>query len=175
MYGSMDVPNQIISLGLIFILLIVVAMVFVMQVKVTRKYKLNERITGGAPRESTYFLDEGEDEKKCEICYGKIESDTIAECKCGKVFHDACAAPTGSCPYCGTIYAQMTKREPVRARCPVCGRYVKGGMCECGAVLPRKDDTFLCSCGNRVDASKPVCKKCGAVYESTSMQIFKRK
>jgi predicted amidophosphoribosyltransferase len=69
----------------------------------------------------------------------------------------------------------MEIREPVLARCPTCGRPLKGGICSCGTVMPRKDNTFVCKCGNVVDAKRPVCKKCGAVYEahSETRTVFK--
>ncbi|MCL2333674.1 hypothetical protein [Candidatus Methanoplasma termitum] len=122
-------------------------------------------------------MDEKEDKKKCEICYGTIENDPIAICKkCGKTFHDACAKPTGACPYCNTKYEGMEIREPERTRCPICGRFIKGNMCpNCDAVIPIKDGTFVCKCGNTVDCDKPVCKNCGAVYETAMRVIEKNK
>ena len=118
-------------------------------------------------------MDDGESEKICDICYGKIDEDPIAKCTCGKIFHDACAKPTGSCPYCGAGHGTMEVREPERSRCPVCGRFLKGSICPCGAVIPKSDDTFLCKCGNTVDSNKPVCRKCGAVYEVTVMKVYR--
>lgn len=171
----MELTNPVLALGLIIISIGVITMVFYVQIRITNKLKLAGVFGKGKSRKTTYFLDEGEDEKRCEICHGKIENEELAVCKCGKLFHRVCAEPTGTCPYCGTKFEEMTIREPERTRCPVCGRFVKGNICECGAVLPRKDNTFLCSCGNRVDVNKPVCKKCGAVYENVTMQTIKRK
>jgi len=171
----MELNNPVLALGLIIILIGVIAIVFYVQIRLTSKLKIEGAFGKGKSRKTTYFLDEGEDEKKCEICYGELGCEDIAVCKCGKMFHKACAEPTRTCPYCNTSFEEMTIREPQRARCPVCGRFVKGSICECGAVLPRKDNTFQCSCGNRVDVNKPVCKKCGAVYENITMQTFKRK
>ncbi|MCK9322829.1 MAG: hypothetical protein RBR05_04365 [Candidatus Methanomethylophilaceae archaeon] len=171
----MDLGNDIITLGIIIGLVIVVAILFVVQSYVFGKYKISSKLNGIKSEKSTYFLDEGEDEKKCEICRGNIADDPIAICTCGKIFHDACAKPTDACPYCGAKYETMEIRDPIKTRCPICGRFVKGNICECGAVLPRKDETFICKCGNRVDMSKPVCKKCGAIYESVSMHVYKEK
>jgi hypothetical protein len=170
----MELGNTILTLGIIIVLVAAIAIVFVLQLHLESKFGLKEKITGRSGKKPTYFVDEGEDEKKCDICYGKIEEDTIAECSCGRIFHHACAKPTGACPYCGAECDTMTVREPVRTRCPVCGRFVKGGVCTCGVILPTKDETFLCKCGNRVDMKKPVCRKCGAVYESVTMQIYKK-
>lgn len=170
----MDLGNSVFALGMIILLVALIAIVLVVQGYVTSKYDLSTKLKGGKRTEaSTIFLDEGEDEKKCEICYGKIENAPLAECTCGKIFHDACANPTGSCPYCGTKYEDMIVREPERSRCPVCGRFLSGSICSCGAVIPRRDETFVCKCGNVVDSSKPVCKKCGAVYETVTMKVYK--
>lgn len=172
----MVLENKLLALGIIILLVAIVAILVVIQGYVMSKFNLNTRLTGRKGKKgSTIFMDEGEGEKKCEICYGKIENDPVAECKCGKIFHDACAKPTGACPYCGTSYAKMTVREPERTRCPACGRFLKGNICSCGAVIPRKDETFICKCGNIVDSDKPVCKKCGAVYEPVTMKIYNEK
>lgn len=154
----------ILSLGVIAILMITV-------VGTKTKYNVSERIRTRSFAKTTKKLDEGEDEKKCDICLGIISEDPVAACKCGKLFHDACARPTGSCPYCGTPYEELEVRDPIRTRCPVCGRFIKGGVCVCGSMIPRLDNTFMCSCGNRVDASKPTCKRCGAAYEKVSMKL----
>ncbi|MDR1404578.1 MAG: hypothetical protein LBJ20_03300 [Candidatus Methanoplasma sp.] len=169
----MDLANTIFVLGIMVLLVAAIAIVFVIQGYVMAKYDLRGKITGNHSKKSTIFLDEGESEKRCDICYGKIDEDPIAKCACGKIFHDACAKPTGSCPYCGAGYSTMEVREPQRSRCPVCGRFLKGSICSCGAVIPRSDDTFLCKCGNSVDADKPVCRKCGAVYEVAVMKVYK--
>jgi len=169
----MDFGSSILSLGIIIVLVALFAIVFVVQGYLTAKYNLREKLTGKSKKESTTFLDDGEDEKQCEICYGKIDDDPVAMCSCGRIFHDACAKPTGSCPYCGEKYENMEIREPERKRCPVCGRFLKGNICSCGAVIPKKDSTFICKCGNTVDVNKPVCKKCGAVYEPATMTVLK--
>ncbi|MDR3282391.1 MAG: hypothetical protein LBS92_02130 [Candidatus Methanoplasma sp.] len=122
-----------------------------------------------------YSIEEGEAEKKCGICYGEIGEEAVSECPCGKLFHDSCAAQTGPCPYCGSVYDHFTRRLPKRSECPVCGVMMRGSICVCGAVFPRPDGTFLCSCGNRVDSARPVCRKCGAAYERATMQTYKNK
>jgi len=170
---NMDLGNTVFTLGIVLLLVILVAIVFIFQGYVFAKFNIKGKITGVGAKKSTTFLDEKEDEKKCEICYGKIERDPVAVCPCGKIFHAACAEPTGSCPYCGGKYEQMTVREPERTRCPRCGEFLRGNICKCGAVIPRPDKTFACKCGNMVDADKPVCKNCGAVYEPVKLEIFK--
>jgi hypothetical protein len=169
----MELAEILFPLGIIILLVVLLAIAVVVQAYLTSKYDLGSKIKGKPRKKSTTFLDEGEDEKKCEICYGKIDNDPVAICSCGRIFHDACAKPTGSCPYCGTGYEGMIVREPERTRCPVCGRFMKGNICSCGAVIPKKDNTFTCKCGNVVDADKPVCRKCGAIYEPTVMKVFK--
>jgi hypothetical protein len=173
--GLMDLSNSLSSLGILILLVILFSMVTVLYVQMLTKRRTGKGSEGSSDGNSTKFLDEGEDDKKCEICYGRIDEDTIAVCGCGKIFHEACAKPTGACPYCGAKYESMEVRSPLRARCPVCGRFVKGNICICGAVIPRSDGTFLCKCGNRIDAGKPICKKCGAVYESMTMKVYKEK
>lgn len=169
----MDFSNSVVSLGIIILLVVLFAIVFLVFVRINNKFDLSDKLKLGMSGKTTKKMDEGEEDKKCEICLGKIDEDSVAVCTCGKIFHDACAKPTGSCPYCGAAYETMEVRDPVRSRCPVCGRFVKGSICACGAVLPRSDNTFLCKCGNRVDAAKPFCRKCGAVYESVTMQVYK--
>lgn len=169
----MGFESIILPLGIIVVMVVLLAIVFVIQGYLAAKYDLRGKLTGRQSGKSTTFLDEGEDEKKCEICYGSIDSDPVAKCPCGRIFHDACAKPTGSCPYCGAEYAQMEIREPERKRCPVCGRFLKGSICSCGAVIPKKDNTFVCKCGNLVDTDKPVCRKCGAVYETAVMKVYR--
>jgi len=169
----MELENIVFSLGMIILLVALLAIVFLIHGYVGAKYDLRGKLTGKSRKESTTFLDDGEDEKKCEICYGRIDENSIAMCPCGRIFHEACAKPTGSCPYCGEKYENMDVREPERKRCPVCGRFLKGNICSCGAVIPKKDNTFVCKCGGVVDVKKPVCRKCGAVYETAFMKVFR--
>ena len=97
----------------------------------------------------------------CDICFGDLEGRT-AVCTCGKTFHDSCALPTGSCPYCGAEYAAFVLREESGSRCLNCGRRVTGDRCRCGAIFP-KDGKFVCSVCNAV-VDGLVCKKCGTKY-----------
>jgi len=101
----------------------------------------------------------------CGICLGTVsKGDIIARCGCGQIFHDACAKPTDTCPYCGRSYNEFTIETPHCVKCPSCGSDVVGNVCECGALVNR-GGTFICGCGNTLDASDPVCGRCGAKYE----------
>jgi len=164
----MDMANTIFTLGIILMLVVLIAIVFISQGYVFAILQREKDKEGKSKKKPTTFLDEGEDEKKCDICYGAIQNNSVAVCKCGKIFHEACARPTDVCPYCGVRYEKMEIREPKMARCPSCKRPMKGGRCSCGAAMPRKDNTFVCKCGNIVDGKKPVCKKCGATYEEVT-------
>jgi len=107
-------------------------------------------------------------EDACGICLGPVsKDDMIARCGCGRTFHDACARPTDSCPYCGCHYNDLTIESPQCVRCPSCGSDVVGSVCGCGAVVNR-DGTFMCRCGNVLDTSDPVCGRCGTEYELRS-------
>ncbi|MCL2891065.1 MAG: hypothetical protein FWF40_04140 [Methanomassiliicoccaceae archaeon] len=104
----------------------------------------------------------------CGICLGHVsKGDVISECICGQVFHDACARPTGACPYCDSPYSEFRTESPDCVKCPSCGSDVVGNVCECGALVNR-GGTFVCGCGNVLDASDPVCGRCGAKYELRS-------
>jgi DNA-directed RNA polymerase subunit RPC12/RpoP len=101
----------------------------------------------------------------CGICLGPVSrEDVIAECGCGQIFHDVCAKPTGACPYCDSAYNEFKIESPDFVKCPSCGSDVVGNVCACGALVNR-GGTFVCGCGNALDASDPVCGKCGAKYE----------
>jgi hypothetical protein len=98
----------------------------------------------------------------CDICFGSMDG-RIAACACGKTFHDSCALPTGSCPYCGAEYGSFAISEETRVRCLNCGRPVTGSTCRCGAIFP-DDGRFVCGkCGETVDGGV-VCGKCGTAY-----------
>jgi hypothetical protein len=169
----MDIGDNLFSLGMIMMLVIAIAIIFVLRAYLRASEELKKTPEGKREKKITKFLDEGEDKRDCEICYGKIEWNPVAVCECKKVFHDACARPTGSCPYCNKPYATMTVRAPERTRCPVCGDFLSSNICKCGAVIPKKDGSFLCKCGGSVDRDKPVCRKCGAVYNNAIMQALK--
>ena len=112
---------------------------------------------------STEFLDE---DRTCGICFGDL-GNTVAECTCGKRFHETCAEPTGSCPYCKASYEKFKITEERRHRCPNCGRYPLGRVCKCGAVFPL-DGALLCKCGSPVNMDTMVCTKCGLKYKLES-------
>ncbi|MCL2711772.1 MAG: hypothetical protein FWD37_00645 [Methanomassiliicoccaceae archaeon] len=101
----------------------------------------------------------------CSICFGVFsKGDTIAKCKCGEMFHDACAQPTEKCPYCGCPYDEFTRDVPEYVQCPACGNDVVGDVCTCGAVVNR-DGVFTCSCGSPLDVNDPICRRCGTEYD----------
>jgi hypothetical protein len=103
----------------------------------------------------------------CGICFGTIMNDDVmTKCACSQTFHEACAKPTGKCPYCDRPYTELVTEPPECAVCPSCGSDVVGGVCGCGAVINR--DGFTCVCGNKIDANDPVCRKCGKEYEVRS-------
>ncbi|MGI5964434.1 MAG: hypothetical protein ACOX8L_01055 [Candidatus Methanomethylophilaceae archaeon] len=162
----MDAADGVLILGLLSMMAVSTSIYFLLKLDAARKESETRRRNGGI---ATYFLDDSDSEKRCEICFGKIGVESVAECGCGKIFHDACASPTEQCPYCGGSYGDMVSREPVRARCPVCGRFLKTSVCACGAVFPHRDGTFECSCGGKVDCGRPLCGKCGALYEKVRM------
>lgn len=149
-------------LGIFSAVAIFISIILASRLNSMTKKAASKRPTGGI---ATYFLDDCDTEKKCAICLGKIGTAPVSRCKCGKIFHDSCASPTGKCPYCGGRYSDMKIDEPERARCPVCGRFLTGSVCSCGSVFPKRDGTILCSCGNRVDCSRPLCGRCGALYK----------
>lgn len=164
--------NDIILLGIFSMVAMVVSIVILSLLDSIRKKALSKHHSSGG---GTYFLDDSDSEKKCAICLGQIKTEAVAECSCGKLFHDSCADPTKICPYCGKSYTTMKIREPNRVRCPVCGRFLSGGMCACGAIFAKRDDTIVCSCGNIVDCSRPLCGKCGALYEKVEKHPIKKR
>ena len=162
----MDLGSIVFLLGILVVMVVAIAIGFVVKGYSGAKLDLSDGPAGKSKKKSTIFLGEREDDEKCDICYGKIEDNPLAICSCGKKFHEACARPTGSCPYCGAKYDSMEIREPERTLCPGCHKPVRGNMChDCKIMIPKKDHTFICKCGNTVDAGKPVCRKCGAIYE----------
>jgi len=104
-------------------------------------------------------------EDVCGICFGAVsKTDIVARCGCGQAFHDSCAGPTGTCPYCGTPYGDLVTDTPDCITCPACGSDVIGNVCRCGAVVNR-DGMFTCRCGNPIDINDPVCGRCGTEYD----------
>lgn len=164
--------DEIILLGIFSITAMIVSIILLSILNSIRKKVSSKHYSSGG---GTYFLDDSDSEKKCAICLGKIGTNAIAECSCGKLFHDSCAAPTKICPYCGKSYVDMKTREPARARCPVCGRFLSDSICACGAIFPRRNGTIVCSCGNFVDCSRPLCGRCGALYEKVEKHPVKKR
>lgn len=117
-------------------------------------------------RKSTKLLEEGSIDSVCGICFGDIEEGAVAECSCGRSFHDSCAEPTSKCPYCGSPYGQMLIREAKAARCHFCGKRMTTDICSCGTVCPFEDGTFTCACGAVMHMSLASCPECGARYEA---------
>ena len=102
---------------------------------------------------------------KCDICFGKVEEDTVKECSCGKVFHNDCIDGTGECPYCKAASNSMTERDSRKGECYACHEQLDGNICpSCNTVTPWKDGTFRCICGHEMHFSNDKCSKCGATY-----------
>ena len=105
----------------------------------------------------------------CDICYGAIGDCSVAKCGCGKTFHEACARPTGTCPYCGAAFSEMEVRHARIPLCPRCSGQARDGFCrECHISLIR-GGMFRCTCGRDVDARRAICGGCGARYKRTSI------
>lgn len=129
----------------------------------------------------------------CQICMGKIKEDTeFCTCGTGKVFHSACLARLGSCPYCKRTYAikgreSTTSRqviEPIAStprsnaspateegnRCPVCfGNLAEdASSCPaCSAIFITSGGTFTCSeCGTPFGENERVCPSCGEPFRT---------
>ena len=151
-------------LGIFSAMAMSISIIFLSILDSIKKKKSSKRDLGG---KVTYFLDSSESEKRCSICLGRLGTGLIAVCGCGKISHDQCSSLTEMCPYCESPYEQMTVRPAVRAECPTCRLPLENSVCSCGMVLPRSDGTILCSCGNTVDCSRPLCGRCGTLYEKT--------
>lgn len=145
--------DAIIMLALVTAVVLVIALLSM--ITSSKKYDNVREV-----RESTDFLDGSQ--LKCGICFGVLDG-AIAVCRCGRRFHDSCAEPTGSCPYCDSEYGTFDVFAGSRMRCPNCGRYPLGNICGCGAVFPR-NGRFLCVCGESLDEGDTVCRACGAAY-----------
>lgn len=121
--------------------------------------------------EPTVFVDEKTIDKNCEICFGKIGSEMVRVCKCGKTFHIDCSDTTGECPYCRTKIDAMTERNSLKTTCPACGRNVEKNVCKCGVVIPKKDGSFECVCGENLSVKDKKCPSCGATFETEIREI----
>jgi len=110
-------------------------------------------------KSTTKKVDEGP--PKCDICFDDLEG-RIATCECGKRFHDSCAHPTGSCPYCSADYSEFDTFES-DVICPKCGKQVFNSQCRCGAIVPN-EGRFVCVCGSNINQENLKCRKCGKTY-----------
>lgn len=128
-----------------------------------RRY--NERLSENT---STEFLDRRAVDDNCDICFGEFKNGDVAVCTCGMKFHKECAEMTEECPYCKSRFGTMSTRAIIRPICPGCGALLEKSICpRCGTVLPNKDMTFRCICGEIMLAADRVCGTCGAEYEFT--------
>jgi len=153
--GTFTEPAALLAAAGVFIAVVILFMLI-------RIRKGAKKSISGRPRRSPAGKD------VCGICLGTVsKGDMIARCGCGQIFHDACAKPTDICPYCERSYAEFAIESPHCVKCPSCGSDVVGNVCECGALVNR-GGTFICGCGNALDASDPVCGRCGAKYELRS-------
>ena len=116
---------------------------------------------------SAYYVEDYRADNRCDICFDSMGDERVCECSCGKVFHRSCAEPTGSCPYCGTEFDKfpVTSREPRAVTCFRCGKTVERNICECGTVIPYKDHTFSCHCGEVLSEDSIWCPNCGRTFE----------
>lgn len=143
--------------------LLAVALVLIVAISLALVVRsLKNEVDDGGEGSATGFLDDGNG-GTCGICFGEL-SENVKECGCGKLFHDTCAEPTGSCPYCNSPYADFKDADDERMRCPNCGRYTTGRECRCGALLLR-DGRFVCSCGSAMARGERRCPECGREYE----------
>lgn len=118
-----------------------------------------QKITDKKP---THFVDEGHLDSRCEICFGDIGNETIRVCDCGRTFHVDCADATDECPYCKRKKETMTERNAVKTVCPACGRLIEKNICDCGAIVPNPDGTYVCRCGESASIGSGGCGKCGS-------------
>lgn len=87
----------------------------------------------------------------CAVCMDEIKNlGDAVRCRCGQLFHEACAARVGKCPSCGAelIPPEEQEKKMVTVECPSCGEIVlvdEGAdlirtHCEaCGSILQRVD------------------------------------
>ena len=121
---------------------------------------------------TSYYLDPSSVDDCCDICFGDLRGDLfLSECTCGRIFHDGCSDMVDECPYCRAGRSERTARRVRRMVCPRCGRNMDGSICRCGAVVPRKDGTFDCPCGNRMHISSERCPVCGTRYAPVKNKI----
>lgn len=118
-----------------------------------------QKITEKRP---THHIDHDSLDTRCEICFGDIGSEVIKVCDCGRIFHLDCADATDECPYCRRKKETMTERNARKTKCPYCGRIVKDNICDCGAIIPNEDGTYVCKCGEIASLDSNGCRKCGS-------------
>ena len=116
---------------------------------------------------SAFHVEDYHADTRCDICFDDVKGEVVCDCTCGKTFHRTCAEPTGSCPYCGTVFDNfpIKERESRMLTCFRCGRAVEGNICECGTVIPFKDKTFRCPCGEELREESEWCPNFGRTFE----------
>ena len=116
---------------------------------------------------SAYHVEDYHADTRCAICFDNMDGEEVCDCSCGKSFHRSCAEPTANCPYCGNEFESfpIKSRESRRLTCFRCGKNMDGNVCECGTVIPFKDGTFHCRCGETLKEDSSWCPNCGATYE----------
>ena len=141
-------------------------------IRSARNFSAEEEARFG--RRSAFTTEDYHADMKCDICFDDIRDETVSQCRCGKTFHHSCAEPTGECPYCGSPFSSFEPpREPRRITCPRCGGHMSGNICGCGTVIPDRDGTFLCRCGERLSSDEDMCRRCGRTYASTVYRVRK--
>lgn len=131
-----------------------------------------ERLLG---RPSSYHVEDYKADKRCDICFDSMAGEKVCDCACGKTFHRSCAEPTGSCPYCGLEFERfpVKEREAKVLRCFRCGSAVGQNVCECGTVIPYRDGSFSCPCGEVLNQEDGWCPNCGRRYERRTAVVDK--
>ena len=116
---------------------------------------------------SAYHIEDYRADRRCDICFDSMDGEVVSECSCGKSFHRSCAEPTGVCPYCKTPFANfpVSGREARTLTCFRCGKRVEQNICECGTVIPFRDGTFQCLCGEILTEESVWCPNCGRTFE----------
>lgn len=148
-----------------YVLCAIFVALFLTSFLILRKNRTRKNVEGQSMRKPTHFLDMDTVDAKCDICFGKVEEDTVKECSCGKVFHNDCIDGTGECPYCKAASNNMTERDSRKGECYACHEQLDGNICpSCNTVTPWKDGTFRCICGHEMHFSNDKCSKCGATY-----------
>lgn len=110
----------------------------------------------------SHYVEKDKIDTRCEICFGDIGNEIIRACSCGKTFHVDCSNATGECPYCKAKNESMTIRNAVKTVCPACGRIIENNICDCGLILPNRDGTYECRCGETMSVTDEKCHKCGS-------------